>query len=121
MNCHAARAVLDLHAEGRLRPGRAAAVAGHLSGCAACRSLASPPSATPSSSAPAALKARLLAAARSAPPARGPQGGLSLLPRDAASVAAAALALGLIALGLGWNGAPNQSFEAGDELAGRRP
>lgn len=123
MNCHSTRAVLDLYAEQRLNPGRAAAVGRHLSACAHCRGLAQPAPAAPARPAPSALKARLLAAAKKESPApAGPKvgGTLSLLPRDAFSVLAAAFALGLIALGLGWNGAPNQSFIP-EELAGRMP
>lgn len=123
MNCHATRAVLDLHAEGRLTPSRAAAVAGHLASCAACRAQAAPmPAAAPGKAAPTAFKAKLLAAAKAqAPAAHGPKigGTLSLFPRDAAGVAWAAAALALVALVAGWNGAPTQSFDAGDEIAGR--
>lgn len=125
MNCHSTRAVLDLHGEGRLSPGRAAALEKHLAGCAACRALAAPAPVSVAAAAPAGLKARLLAAAKKETPVDEPRpkigGTLSLLPRDAFSVAVAAAALGLIALGLGWNGAPNQSFTAGEELAGRMP
>lgn len=123
MNCHSTRAILDLYAEQRLSPGRAAAAGRHLSGCAGCRALARPAEAEPARPAPSALKARLLSAAKKEAPApAGPKigGTLSLLPRDAFSIAVAAAALGLIALGLGWNGAPNQSFTP-DELAGRMP
>jgi predicted anti-sigma-YlaC factor YlaD len=123
MNCHSTRAVLDLYLEQRLAPGRAAALEKHLSACASCRALSVPAPVTVAAAAPAGLKARLLAAAKAQPSAepRPKIGGtLSLLPRDLLSVAAAALALGLIALGLGWNGAPNQSY-APEELAGRMP
>lgn len=121
MNCHAVRAVSDLHAEGRLTAPRAAAVAGHLAGCAACRDAAMPAAPTAASRpAPSALKAKLLAAAKAArPEPAAAVRPLSLLPRDAASVAAAAVALALVALVAGWNGAPNQSFYARDEIAGR--
>jgi anti-sigma factor RsiW len=120
MNCHSVRALLDLHAEGRLSPGRAAKLDAHLAGCAACRALATPPSVTVTAAAPASLKAKLLAAAKAAAPAGPKVGGtLSLLPRDAYSLAFATAAVAAIALGLGWKGAPNQNFDAGDELAGR--
>ena len=46
MNCHATRAVLDLHAEGRLTLRREKAVASHLASCAGCRAEL-PPAAAP--------------------------------------------------------------------------
>jgi predicted anti-sigma-YlaC factor YlaD len=110
MNCHSTRAVLDLYLEQRLAPGRAAALEKHLSACASCRAL----------SVPAPVTVAAAKAQPSAEPRPKIGGTLSLLPRDLLSVAAAALALGLIALGLGWNGAPNQSY-APEELAGRMP
>lgn len=124
MNCHATRAVLDLHAEGRLTSGRAAAVEGHLASCAACRALSAalPGAAAPGEAAPDTLKARLSAAmkaSRGAPAETGPS--YSFFPRDAAGVAWAAAALTLVTLVAGWNGAPTQSFDAGDEIAGRLP
>lgn len=125
MNCHATRAVLDLRAEGRLTPPRAAAVDVHLASCAACRaaSAASPATApAPGKAAPVSFKARLSAAMKTRlPAAPAPAAPLTLLPRDAAGVAWAAAALVLVALAAGWNGAPTQSFDAGDELAGRLP
>ncbi|HEX4048213.1 MAG TPA: zf-HC2 domain-containing protein, partial [Elusimicrobiota bacterium] len=102
MNCHSFINVLDLHREGRLSPRRAKAVERHLGGCAACRALAAPaPSAEPSARAPLALKARLLAAAKSAPgaPAAAPEAApeapaaasdLPLWPREARGIALAA-------------------------------
>lgn len=122
MNCHSTRALLDLHAEGRLTPGKTSAVGRHLESCAACRAVAAPVAAPAGERpAPAGLKARLLAAAKDASartPAPAPARALSLFPRDAAAVAFAAAALTVIALGLGWKGAPSQSYDAGDELAG---
>jgi anti-sigma factor RsiW len=120
MNCHAVRAVSDLHAEGRLTPSRAHAVAAHLDGCSACRADATrflPP--TASRPTPAALNARLLAAAKNARPEPTAVRTLSLLPRDVSSVLWAAVALALVALVVGWHGAPNQSFLGSDEIAGR--
>lgn len=125
MNCHSTRALLDLYLEQRLNPGRAAALERHLGGCAACRALSAPAPVTLAAAAPAGLKARLLAAAKKEAPAAEPRpkigGTLSLLPRDVFSVAVAAAALAVIALGLGWRGAPNQSVSTGDEIAGRAP
>lgn len=125
MNCHGTRALLDLYLEQRLNPGRAAALERHLGGCAACRSLSAPAPVSVAAAAPSGLKARLLAAAKQEGPAGEPRpkigGTLSLLPRDLFSVAVAAAALAVIALGLGWHGAPNQSLSPGDEIAGRVP
>ncbi len=121
MNCHATRAVLDLHAEGRLTSGRAKAVSAHLEGCAACRALAVPaPAAAPGKAATSAFKAKLAAVVKAERPAPAePARALSLFPRDAAAVAFATAAVAVIALGLGWNGVPNQNYDGGDELAGR--
>ena len=122
MNCHATRAVLDLHAEGRLTPPREAAVAAHLASCSACRGAGeAAPAPASRRPAPSALKAKLLAAAKAERPSSSPAPALALFPRDAAGVAWAAAALLLVALAVGWNGAPTQSFDAGDELAGRLP
>lgn len=125
MNCHATRAVLDLHAEGRLTPRRAKAVAAHLSSCSACRAQ-SPVVAEPAKGPAGDFKARLAAslkAERRAPEARpAPNAELTLWPRDLPAVAAAAAALALFAVAVGWTGAPSQQFDKGDELAaGRTP
>jgi predicted anti-sigma-YlaC factor YlaD len=104
MNCHAIRAVLDLHAEGRLTPRRAKAVDAHLAACPDCRA--------------AALKAER----RTPEPRPAAKAELSLWPRDMSGVAIATAALALIAVVIGWSGAPNQQFDKGDELAaGRTP
>jgi anti-sigma factor RsiW len=113
MNCHSVRHVLDLRAEGRLPPGRAARVDAHLSSCAACRALAAPaavPSA-PSPALPAEFKSRLLAAARAAKPASAPKEGrsLALWPSEAPAVALAAAALALVGLLIAASGVPSQS------------
>lgn len=125
MNCHATRAVLDLHAEGRLTPRRARAVAAHLASCSDCRAQ-SPVAATPAKSLSGDFKSRLAAslkAERSVPePRPAAKGDLSLWPRDLSGVAVAAAALALFAVAVGWSGAPSQQFDKGDELAaGRTP
>jgi predicted anti-sigma-YlaC factor YlaD len=125
MNCHATRAVLDLHAEGRLTPRREKAVAEHLASCAECRSL-SAPAAAPVKAPGGDFKARLAAAmkaGRKAPEPRSrPKLELNLWPRDFSGVAVAAAALALIAVIIGWSGAPSQQYDRGDELAaGRMP
>ncbi|MDD5304684.1 MAG: zf-HC2 domain-containing protein [Elusimicrobia bacterium] len=125
MNCHATRAVLDLHAEGRLTPRRAKAVAAHLAACDACRAQTAPTAVA--AKAPARdFKERLAAAMkaeRGAPTARPANKlELALWPRDLSGIALAAAALALIAVVIGWSGAPNQQFDRGDELAaGRMP
>lgn len=125
MNCHATRAVLDLHAEGRLTPRRERSVTEHLASCADCRTRTAPAAAaTPSASSD--LKARLAAAMkadRRAPEARpSPAAPLNLWPRDLTGVAVAAAALALIAVSIGWSGVPSQQHDRGDELtAGRIP
>jgi len=125
MNCHATRAVLDLHAEGRLSAGRTKAVAAHLESCAECRAAAAPVP-TPSSSAALGgdFKARLSAAmkAERKVPVSRPEPELNLWPRDLSGVALAAAALTLVALGIGWSGVPTQFGAEGAELAaGRTP
>lgn len=125
MNCHATRAVLDLHAEGRLTPRRAESVDAHLASCAECRAQ-SPVAAQPAKGPVGDFKARLAAAmkaGRKAPEARpAPAAALSLWPRDLSAVAVAAAALALFAVAVGWSGAPSQQFDKGDELAaGRTP
>jgi predicted anti-sigma-YlaC factor YlaD len=123
MNCHAIRAVLDLHAEGRLTPRRAKAVDAHLSSCSDCRAQA--PVAAAAAKAPAGdFKSRLAAAMKAERRASGkpsaPAPALSLWPRDMSGVAFATAALALIAVVIGWSGAPNQQFDRGDELASGR-
>lgn len=125
MNCHATRNLLDLHAEGRLNPGRAKSVEAHLASCEHCRALAVPAPVLVTKAAPADFKAKLRAAAKAAPAAEEPKpkigGTLSLFPADVYSVALAAALVTLIALGLGASGKPNQALSGGDELAGRTP
>ncbi|MCR4296838.1 MAG: zf-HC2 domain-containing protein [Elusimicrobia bacterium] len=123
MNCHATRAVLDLHAEGRLTPRREKSVAKHLASCADCRGLTAPAAAA---ARPAPdFKTRLAAAmkdGRNAPKPLPAPAPLNLWPRDLSGVAVAAAALAVIALGIGWSGAPSQQYDRGDELAsGRMP
>lgn len=122
MNCHAIRAVLDLHAEGRLTPRREESVAKHLASCADCRGLKAPVSAA---ARPAPdFKARLTEALKAGRKAPGPlpssEPPLNLWPRDLSGVAVAAAALAVIALGIGWSGAPSQQYDRGDELASGR-
>ena len=128
MNCHATRAVLDLHGEGRLTPRREKAVAAHLAACAECGALTGPATASVPVKAPAGgFKARLAsalkterAAASSPRPAHRVE--LPLWPRDLSGVAIAAAALALLAFVIGWSGVPSQRYESGDELAaGRMP
>jgi len=126
MNCHATRAVLDLHAEGRLTPSRAKAVAAHLASCAECGARAAAPTAVAVKAPARGFKESLAAAMkaeRKAPDARpAPSVELTLWPRDLSAVAAAAAALALFAVAVGWSGAPSQQFDKGDELAaGRMP
>lgn len=121
MNCHATRAVLDLHAEGRLSAGRTKAVVAHLASCAECGTLVVP-AAAPVSPASGDMKARLAAAMkaeRKAPVAR-PEPELNLWPRDLSGVALAAVALAFIAIGIGWSGVPTQFDAEGAELAAGR-
>ncbi len=122
MNCHAVRAVSDLHAEGRLSAPRAAAVAAHLAGCAACRGAAAPAV----TAVRAAVFDTLLALRRDSGcrRRRRPEAGARRPPAVAAASrrrerGSAAVALALVALIAGWSGAPNQSFYARDEIAGR--
>lgn len=125
MNCHATRAVLDLHAEGRLTPRREKAVDAHLASCTVCSALSAPAAAAPVKAAANDFKSRLAAAMkaeRKAPERSAPRLELALWPRDLSGVAVAAAALALIAVVIGWSGAPNQQFDHGDELAaGRMP
>lgn len=118
MNCHSTRAVLDLHAEGRLTPKRAKAVDAHLAACAACRESARPAAAPAAAAAPKDFKSRLAASMKAAKPL--PALELSLWPRDFSSVALAAAALFLIGAVIGWSGAPSQKDFGGDELAAGR-
>jgi anti-sigma factor RsiW len=123
MNCHATRAVLDLHAEGRLTPRRAKAVASHLASCPGCFALAAPAASPVKASAPdfkARLAAALKAETRASKKGDAPKLELNLWPRDLSGVAAAAAALVLIAVVIGWSGAPSQQYDRGDELAAGR-
>ena len=127
MNCHATRAVLDLHAENRLTPRREQAVTAHLASCAECRALGSSTTTrAPLKSPTGDFKARLAASlknARKAPEPR-PEPELALWPRDLSGVAFAAAALAAIALVIGWSGVPSQRDIGGDDLelaAGRMP
>ena len=125
MNCHATRAVLDLHSEGRLTPGRAKSVAAHLAACADCRAL-SWTAAAPLKAASGDFKARLSAALKAerkmSAPAPAPRLELPLWPEDFSGVAVAAAALALASILIGWSGAPSQQYDGGDELAiGRIP
>jgi predicted anti-sigma-YlaC factor YlaD len=124
MNCHAVRAVLDLHAEGRLTARRGTNVSAHLESCVECRKLAAP-IAAPLKPAAKDFKSRLAASLKkpaqdsSAPAAHRE---LSLWPRDLAGVAWASAAVALVALAIGWSGVATQKDMAGDELAaGRLP
>ncbi len=125
MNCHATRAVLDLHAEGRLTPRRARAVDAHLASCDECRAqapVAAQPAKAPAGDFKARLAASLKAERRDPEPRLDPKDELSLWPRDLSGVAVAAAALALFAVAVGWSGAPSQQFDKGDELAaGRMP
>ena len=124
MNCHATRAVLDLHAEGRLTQSRAKTVAAHLASCSECRGRTAALTAVAVKAPAGDFKARLAAAmktARVASAAR-PTPELALWPRDLSGVAFAAAALAVIALAIGWSGVPSQ-FDAEDAefAAGRIP
>jgi predicted anti-sigma-YlaC factor YlaD len=126
MNCHATRAVLDLHAEGRLTPRRAKAAAAHLASCAECRALSTPAAPSLAKAPDAGFKHRLAAAmkAERKAPRKAPAPELALWPRDLSGVALAAAALALIAVVIGWSGVPSQRDINGDysELAaGRMP
>lgn len=121
MNCHAIRAVLDLHAEGRLTPKRAKAVAAHLESCAECRAQTTAPTVAAVKAAPRDFKERL-AASLKAPRVEAAESSVRLLPRDLSGVAYAVVALLLVALAIGWSGVPSQKDFSGDELAaGRNP
>ncbi|MDP3541192.1 MAG: hypothetical protein Q8T11_01840 [Elusimicrobiota bacterium] len=121
MNCHATRAVLDLHAEGRLTSRREQAVANHLASCAGCRALTAlaPAAALPPSS---DFKARLAAAmkAEKKSPTVREEPALNLWPRDLSGVALAALALAFLAAGIGWSGLPSQKGLSDEEFAAGR-
>jgi anti-sigma factor RsiW len=124
MNCHAVRAILDLHAEGRLTARRGTKVSAHLASCAECRKLAAP-LAAPLKPVAKDFKSRLAAAlkAEKAPaapePAPRPLEAM-LWPRDLSGVAFAAAALALLAFAIGWSGVPSQKDLAGDEIADGR-
>lgn len=122
MNCHAVRALLDLHAEGRLTARRAAATDAHLASCAACRAEAAT-AAAPAAKAklPKALAERLASSLRaSAPAAPAPEASLSLWPSDLPGVALAAAGLAVAALIAGWSGVPSQAYDPAPELAAWR-
>ncbi|MBI3288979.1 MAG: zf-HC2 domain-containing protein [Elusimicrobia bacterium] len=125
MNCHAARAVLDLHAEGRLTSRRARSVEAHLSSCANCRALVERPTAAPARAAGSDFKARLAATMKAASQpaaARAESVDLPLWPRDLSAVAFAAALLAVISGLIGWSGVPAQRWPDGDEIAvGRMP
>ena len=123
MNCHATRAVLDLHAEGRLTPGRAKSVAEHLKSCADCRKFAVVPDAPSVLSAGKDFKARLAAslkAQRTETPAAAHAPHIQLWPRDLTGVALASAALILVSAIIGWSGVPSQRDMSGDDLASWR-
>ncbi len=125
MNCHATRAVLDLHTEGRLTPRRANAVTEHLASCAECRKQVLLPAA-PVKALAGDFKARLAAAmkAERTVPKPEPKLELALWPKDFSGVALTAAALVLIAVVIGWSGVPSQRDLSGDDLelaAGRMP
>lgn len=124
MNCHATRAVLDLHAEGRLTPRRENAVSKHLASCAACRGLTAPAAAAarPAPDFKARLAASMKAGRKAPETVAAPAPALNLWPRDLSGVAVAAAALAVLALGIGWSGAPTQFGAEGAELtSGRMP
>jgi anti-sigma factor RsiW len=122
MNCHSVRNALDLRAEGRLSPRRAARVEAHLASCQPCRSQASlferTAAAPAGGGAPEDLKKRLLAAARNAskPDAERTGTPLALWPSEAPAIALAAAALILVGLLVTAAGVPSQS-SAGDLAA----
>jgi len=123
MNCHATRAVLDLHMEQRLTPRREKAVMAHLASCAVCAPLATLAAPALEGVPEAGFKHRLAAAmkaARKTTEPAAPRLELALWPRDFSGVALAVAALVLIAMITGWSGAPSQR-DMGDELAGRTP
>jgi anti-sigma factor RsiW len=124
MNCHATRAVLDLHAEKRLSEKRTKSVLAHLASCAECRTLTAAPAAVAVQPSSADFKTRLAASlkaeSKAAKRSPAPRLEASLWPRDFSGVAFAAAALVLIASIIGWSGAPPQR-DMGDELAGRTP
>jgi anti-sigma factor RsiW len=117
MNCHSLKNILDLHAEGRLSPRRAADAAAHLAACPECRALIAPAAAPSSARAPQSLKARILAAAKAAPGGSAPRvlSGPALWPREARGIALAAAALAVVALLIAASGVPSQS--SGGSLA----
>ena len=110
MNCHAVRAVLDLHAEGRLTARRGTKVSAHLEKCPDCRALAAP-AVAPLKAAGHDFKSRLAASLKaSAKRAPRPRPALedALWPRDLNAVAFTAAALALVAAAIGWSGMPSQ-------------
>jgi hypothetical protein len=123
MNCHAFRNVRDLFEEGRLAPKRAAQALAHLRSCADCRALAAPATASTAVFAPAALKARLVAAARSAAaaPSVREKTSLPLWPREAPAIALAAAALALVGLWIAATGVASQSAAGAPTVAVEEP
>lgn len=124
MNCHATRAVLDLHAENRLSAGRTKSVAAHLAGCAECRARTAAPTAVAVPAPAREFKERLAAAmkAERKSSVSRPEPELNLWPRDLSGVALAAAALTVVAIVIGWSGVPTQKDFSGEELAaGRTP
>ena len=117
MNCHSFVNLMDLHAEGRLSPRRAAAAAAHLETCASCRAKAAPAAAPSGARAPNSLKDKLRAAVKAAPKESVPSAGAgpALWPAEARGIALAAAALAVVGLLIAAAGAPSQS--AGDSFA----
>ncbi len=117
MNCHAARALLDYHAERRLTPRREQAVVAHLASCAGCFALSTP--AAVALQAPSVdFKARLAAVLKSGrqAPVAFPSETLTLWPEDLFGVAIAAAALAVVAVIIGWSGVPTQQNINGDQI-----
>lgn len=123
MNCHSVRAVLDLHAEGRLTARRGTKVSAHLEECAECRALATPVAVT-AKAAGKDFKTRLAAALKAerksaSAPAFAPK--IELWPRDLKGVFLSAIALALLAAAIGWSGVPSQGGGDDAGLAWRTP
>jgi len=122
MNCHSVRAVLDLHAEGRLTARRGTRVSAHLEECAECRALAAPLAAAAAKAPGKDFKSRLAATLkkeRQAAPAFTTK--LELWPRDLKGVFFSALALAVLAAAIGWSGVPSQGGGDDAGLAWRTP
>jgi len=126
MNCHSVRNVLDLRAEGRLSPGRAARVDAHLSTCKSCRThaaLLDRPKAPAAGGAPESLKKRLLAAIRAAAGSASapPEPALPLWPSETPALALAAAGLVVVGLLVFAAGVPSQSSGSGLAAAAEEP